>query len=285
MSSSVFARVTEQIIAELEQGVPPWVKPWSTHNDPLPRNAVSQRLYRGINTLVLSMRGYPSNQWLTYRQALSLGGSVRKGEKATPVVFFEMAEVEDEGDVIAHRPVVRTFPVFNLDQCDGLDVLKEPVSDVIVWDPEAKAEQLIERSGAVVVHQGFRACYIPSRDQIYLPAKHAFETAQGYYSTALHELAHWTGHPSRLHRDLGKRFGTESYAIEELVAELGSAFLCAHCRIDGRLQHASYIDSWLHVLRRDPRAIFTAAAQAQRVADYLLERADFAPEVTLAQAA
>jgi len=280
----IYKTVTDKIIAELEQGVAPWVKPWTTVEDPIPRNGLTQRPYRGINTLVLGMEqlahGYSSNQWLTFRQALQAGGHVRKGEKSSTIVYYEPRVVGTDTDESESEtstrviPLLKVFNVFNLDQIAQLpDSFGQQPSEA-AFDSSALADQVLEHSGAVIHHQGFKAMYVPSKDAIYLPLPQHFADAAGYYSTALHELTHWTGHPSRLKRSLAGRFGDAAYAAEELIAELGSSFLCAHCRIDGQLQHASYIDAWLNVLQRDARAIFTAAAQAQKAADYLLDRAD-----------
>jgi len=274
----IYTSVTAKIIAELEAGTPPWVRPWSGEADPAPRNALSQRAYRGVNTLILGMeahcRGYSSNGWLTFKQALHLGGHVRKGERSSTIVFYQLKEVSEDETQQRNIPVLRVFSVFNVDQVDGLpsQYRSVPAADP-TWDASATAEQVITGSGATILHQGFRAFYSPASDRIYLPVKATFADAGAYYATALHELAHWTGSPSRLGRKLSGRFGEAAYAMEELVAELGAAFLSAHCRIDGRLQHASYIASWLDVLRRDQRAIFTAATQAQKAADYLLTKA------------
>ena len=291
--NDIYQTITDKIIAELEAGTPPWVRPWSGEADPFPRNALSQRPYRGINNVLLGMeahcRGYSTNQWLTFKQAQSLGGHVRKGERSSMIIYYEarMVEKEDaetlaDGDEAEKRfiPLIKVFNVFNLDQVAGLPEADHPSQVDADWDAGPIAEQIIERSGAEIRHQGFKAFYSPPNDLIYLPGKQSFADAASYYSTALHELCHWTGATSRLGRKLGRRFGDSAYAMEELIAELGAAFLSAHCRLDGRLQHASYIASWLEVLQRDKRAVFVAAAQAQKAADYLLEQADLlAPEM------
>ena len=283
----LYTRITEKIIAELETGTVPWIRPWSGGDDPIPRNALSQRPYRGINTVLLGMeaqlQGYGSNQWLTFRQARQLGGCVRKGEHAASVVWFEMKLLEKgQDDPLADPdesrqrciPLIKVFSVFNVDQIDGLpERYNMPEPKTPGWDACERAEQIIACSGADIRHQGFQAFYSPPNDLIYLPAKSAFKDSAGYYGTALHELCHWTGHTARLGRKLGRRFGESAYAMEELIAEMGAAFLAAHCRLDGTLRHASYIASWLEVLRRDKRAVFLAAAQAQKAADYLLEHA------------
>ena len=291
--NDIYQTITDKIIAELEAGTAPWVRPWSGEADPFPRNALSQRPYRGINNVLLGMeahcRGYSTNQWLTFKQAQSLGGHVRKGERSSLIIYYEarMVEKEDaeplaDGDEAEKRfiPLIKVFNVFNLDQVEGLPETHQPLALESDWDADSIAEQIIERSGAEIRHQGFKAFYSPPNDLIYLPGKQTFADAASYYSTALHELCHWTGATSRLGRKLGRRFGDSAYAMEELIAELGAAFLSAHCRLDGRLQHASYIASWLEVLQRDKRAVFVAAAQAQKAADYLLEQADLlAPEM------
>ncbi len=280
----LYQSVTDQIIAALEAGTPPWIRPWSGGDfDPAPANATTQRPYRGINVLLLNMhsmsRGFERNRWLTFQQALSVGACVRKGEHGAPIVFFKMHEV-DAADV-EHRPadarkvipMLRSFTVFNVDQVDGLPAALVPISTPVpVWDALDTAEQLIDSSGATVRHGGSRAFYMPSEDVIQMPARSSFGSASDYYGTALHELTHWTGHPDRCYRPLGRRHGIDAYAFEELIAEMGAAFLTNHCRLPGQLQHASYIASWLAALRNDKRLIFAAASQAQRAADYLLPK-------------
>lgn len=293
----IYQSVTDQIIAALEAGTPPWNRPWNaTDADPLPANATTQRPYRGINVLLLNMqsmaRGFERNRWLTFQQALSVGASVRKGERGTPIVFFKMHEVDaidaqrvrtEERRVI---PLLRSFTVFNLDQVDGLPTtLEPPVVKTPVWEGFDAAQQLIQASGAQMRHGGARAFYSPSEDVIQMPARAAFNSAPEYYATALHELTHWTGHPSRCNRPLGRRHGIDAYAFEELIAEMGAAFLTSHCRLPGRLQHDSYIASWLEALRNDKRLIFAAASQAQKAADFLLGTAMPAEVQALAGAA
>jgi antirestriction protein ArdC len=184
-------------------------------------------------------------------------------------------------------PLLRSFTVFNVDQVEGLPTALAPAApSEQVWDPIDAAEQVIGASGAQVRHGGSRAFYAPGEDLIQMPARSAFSSASDYYATALHELTHWTGHADRCNRVLGKRHGIDAYAFEELVAEMGAAFLTSHCRLPGRLQHDSYIASWLTALRNDKRLIFTAASQAQRAADYLLPGATEQAEVmALAEAA
>lgn len=297
--NDLYQTITDKIIAELSAGTAPWVRPWSGSPDPLPRNAVSKRPYRGINNVLLGIEafghGYATNQWMTFRQANHLGGHVRKGEHGSTIIYYESRLVEKESsETLADAgepekrfiPLLKVFTVFNLDQIDGLPDFYHQIAPVADWTGEALPERIIGESGADIRHQGFRAFYSPPNDLIYLPDRQHFADAPSYYGTALHELCHWTGHGTRLGRQLGRRFGESAYAMEELIAELGAAFLSAYCRLDGRLQHASYIASWLEVLQRDKRAIFVAAAQAQKASDYLLERAGLlAPAEALAEAA
>jgi antirestriction protein ArdC len=286
MSADLYAETTARIVTALEAGVAPWVRPWSAGIDTLPMNASSKRAYRGINVVLLALeaqrQGYPRNAWLTYRQANELGGQVRGGERGTTVVFWKLRKVDatadanpDAAESDLHErviPLLRSFAVFNVAQLSGLpEALNETAPPV--WEPEARAEELLLMSGARIRHGGPLAYYQPASDEIQLPLRRAFGTASAYYNVALHELTHWTGHPQRCNRDLKGRFGSDFYAIEELIAELGSAFLLARCRIDGELRHASYLASWLKVLRTDKRAIFVSATKAQQAADYLLKLA------------
>ncbi|MCW5766511.1 MAG: DUF1738 domain-containing protein [Phycisphaeraceae bacterium] len=282
--NDMYQQVTDQIVAALEKGVAPWVKPWSEEADPIPINVVSDRPYRGVNVLLLNLKslfsGYSRNRWLTFRQATDLGGQVKAGETGVRILYYQLKKVparvevfpwKDDPDEIHDKvvPLLRSYTVFNVEQVKGLP---EPPEPQRVWREDAEAEALIHASGAEIRHGGFAAYYIPGEDRIQLPPWGYFAAASAYYSTALHELVHWTGHPKRCNRQLASRFHADAYAMEELVAEIGSAFLCAHCRIDGRLQHAAYIEHWLKVLRADKRAIFVASTRAQQAADYLIER-------------
>jgi antirestriction protein ArdC len=280
----LYQAVTDRIVAALERGAPPWVRPWSQIGDAFPVNAQTRRPYRGVNFALLSLEaetcGYPVNRWLTYRQAGELGGQVRRGEHGNTIVFWQLRRIaataetfpqgEDAPDLPEPVfPLLRAYTVFNVAQIDGLAAELTTVEPPR-WEPEAKGEELLLMSGAHFRHGGTRACYVPATDDVHLPPRAAFPTPAGYYGVALHELTHWTGHPRRCNRDLKGRFGEAAYAAEELIAEMGAAYLCAHCRLDGELRHASYLQSWLRVLRSDKRAIFTAATKAQQAADYLL---------------
>jgi antirestriction protein ArdC len=226
------------------------------------------------------MSGYGDSRWVTLRQANELGARVRKGSHGTPIVFFKMKEVADAVDADEPKrviPMLRSYTVFNAAQLEFLPERFELRPSPPAWQPIGEAEQLIYDTGAVIRHGGNRAFYRPSDDIIQLPPPAWFPDTSDYYAVALHELTHWTGHPRRLDRVLGRRHGIEAYAYEELVAEMGAAFLCAHCGLPARLEHASYIDSWLDALRRDKRLIFTAAGAAQKAADFVLGETLSAP--------
>ena len=281
--NDLYQKVTDRIVAALEAGVPPWLAPWRD-GSAIPSNLATGKPYRGINVLVLHLealeKGYPDSRWLTVRQANALGGCVKQGEHGASVVFFKWREVEEEADPDAeHRrvvPLLRAYTVFNASQVAFLPE-RFQLGQAPQWRPVTEAETLLAESGAVIRHGGNRAFYAPGEDMIQLPPPAWFPEAEGYYATALHELAHWTGHPSRLCRVLGRRSGIDAYAYEELVAEMGAALLCAHCGIAARLEHASYIDAWLAALRHDKRLIFVAAGAAQKAADFVLGTAHVAP--------
>jgi antirestriction protein ArdC len=257
--------------------------------DPLlPVNAVTGREYRGVNIPILwsaaARNAFPRHRWLTFRQAQDAGGNVRRGERGTPIVFAkrmvadpEAAEADDDASAAKARLVLRAYTVFNVAQVDGLP---EPVAE---HDPGGLAVP-VDRKAWAFIHEtparirgGDEACYYPGADVIVLPPLAAFVPEAAYFATALHELGHWTGHCSRLDRDLYGRFGDFRYAAEELIAELCSAFLCAHLGVAGDLRHAGYIEHWIALLRTDRRAIFTAASKASDAAEHL--RAYPRPEV------
>lgn len=291
----LYQSVTDRIIAALEAGTPPWVCPWSgVPGTSAPANLASGRPYRGINVLLLNVQamlaGYTFNRWLTYRQAQALGAQVRRGESGTQVVFFKMLEVDGAGDRASAPssasgavprlgsgatdpkvvPLLRSFTVFNAAQIDGLPEGLLPTVPVADWTPIDEAEAVLAHSGAVIRHGGNQAYYSPAQDVTQMPERGQFDSAESYYRVLLHELTHWTGEASRCCRPLQGRQHIEAYAFEELVAEIGSAFLCGHCGLPGSLQHASYVEHWLEALKSDRRLIFTAAAQAQKAADFLI---------------
>lgn len=282
--ANVYSRVTDRIIADLEQGVRPWLKPWSTDNvaegitRPLRHNGAS---YRGINVLLLwgeaMAKGYASAIWMTYRQADELGAHVKKGEQGSMVVYadrFTKTETTDQGEEIEQDiPFMKAYTVFNVEQIEGLPAhyYTKPESKGEPLQLIDSAERFFAATGAAFRHGGNQAFYAPGPDLIQLPPPKAFNDAESYAATKAHELTHWTAHPTRLARALGKRFGDDAYAAEELIAELGAAFLCVDLGItpEPRDDHAAYMEHWLKVLREDKRAIFSAAAHAQRAVDYL----------------
>jgi antirestriction protein ArdC len=282
--SDIYTRVTDTIIAHMEKGTRPWVKPWSEGKGatgmPLRHNGIA---YRGINVLMLlgeaQAKGFSSPTWMTFRQATELGGHVRKGEKGSLVVFASKLSRTEEDEITGEEqerdiPFLKGYTVFNLEQIDGLSGKYEPspAAPLDLSSRKWNVETFIHASGASVRHGGHRAYYSSDRDIIQMPPFEAFIDAETYYATLVHELVHWTMPKHRLDRDFGKKsWGDEGYAMEELVAELGAAFLCITQQVtpDVREDHAAYIESWLKVLKRDKRAIFTAASHAQLAVDYL----------------
>jgi antirestriction protein ArdC len=284
--ASLYTEITDKIIAELEAGRIPWVQPWGTAaiKAPLamPRNASTQRGYAGINVLILwgsvIEHGFSGQSWLTFRQALGLGGHVRKGERGTTVVYADRFTPDDErrraaeaGEEPGAIPFLKRFTVFNTDQCDGLP--KEIAASVVPPPPdqiEPRAEALIAATGADFRIGGARAYYNTTSDFVHVPPPAAYFEPINWHRTAFHELGHWTGQASRLKRDHSGSFGSKSYAREELVAEMAGAFVCASLGIVPTVRHADYIGSWLEVLREDNRAVVRAASAASKAADFLL---------------
>jgi antirestriction protein ArdC len=283
--------ITNKIIAELEKGRFPWVQPWGTPSSKaqlaLPKNASTSRAYSGINVLILwgevVEKAYTGQSWLTFRQALALGGHVRKGERGTTVVYADRFIPDDAkrraaqsgGEALA-IPFLKRFTVFNTDQIDNLPneiatAAPPPPPGTI----EPRVEALIKATGIDFRIGGNRAFYIPSQDYVQVPPPAAFFEPINWHRTALHELGHASGHRSRLNRDLSGSYGSRKYAFEELVAEMNDAFCCASLGITPTVRHADYLASWLEVLREDNRAIVRAASLASRAADYLL---GFLPE-------
>lgn len=281
----LYTRVTRAIVEDLERGVRPWTKPWSAEHM---AGRISRPLrhagepYRGINVILLwseALRcGYGAAHWMTFRQALALGGAVRRGEHGATVVYAESlrrTETGDDGtDVERSIPFLKAYTVFNVEQIDGLPERYRAAPPPNVEPPVrcAAADRFFGATGADIRHGGTQAYYALDADYVQLPPMECFADGEAYYATLAHECTHWTRHPTRLDRDLGrKRWGDEGYAREELVAELGAAFLCADLGLElrPREDHAAYIGSWLEALNRDHRLIFTAAAHAQRAADFL----------------
>jgi antirestriction protein ArdC len=285
--SDVYSRITDKIVAALEQGVRPWHQPWNAEHAagkitrPLRHNG---QPYSGINVIMLWAEavgaGYTAPIWMTFRQAIELGGAVRKGEHGTTVVYastFHKTEADAETGQEVERdiPFMKGYTVFNVEQIDGLPAHYYATATPPVLESaqrDARADAFIAATGASIRHGGNRAYYAIGPDHIQMPPFEFFRDPQSYYATLAHEATHWTRHPSRLDRDFGrKRFGDEGYAMEELVAELGSAFLSADLDLtpEVRADHAAYIEGWLKVLKSDKRAIFTAASHAQRAVDFL----------------
>ncbi|HNI38619.1 MAG TPA: zincin-like metallopeptidase domain-containing protein, partial [Pseudomonadales bacterium] len=281
-------QVAENLIEQLKKGVAPWQKPWKPGDllAALPMNPTTGKRYRGINSLNLMSRAYTDPRWLTYKQAKSLGAQVRKGEKSTLVQYWKFTDeriktddnnnpvLNSEGNPIKEqvrleRPRVFYASVFNAEQVDNLPELDIKAPD---WDPLERAERILQASNAVIRHgEADRAFYRPSTDSIHLPHKHQFPTPDRYYATALHELGHWTGHELRLNRDLSHPFGSEGYAKEELRAEIASMLLSGELGIGHDPgQHVAYVNSWIKALQEDPTEIFRAAADAEKIQDFVL---------------
>ena len=284
--ASLYQEITDKIIAELEAGRVPWVQPWGepAASAPLgvPQNAATGRCYSGINIIILWTAviegGFSGQSWLTFRQALGLGGHVRKGEKGTTVVYAdrfipdeERRRAAEDGDEPQAVPFLKRFTVFNTEQCEGLPddfaTSPAPVPEGLILP---QVEALIAATGADFRIGGDRAFYSPAHDFVQVPRPEAFFEPLNWHRTALHELGHWTGHPSRLARDMAGSFGSRSYGQEELCAEIASAFVCASLGIVPTVRHSDYIGAWLDIMRADNRAVIRAASAASKAADYLL---------------
>jgi len=278
-----FQEVTNTILKALEEGTKPWVRPWDPDlagGPQAPFNPSTGKRYHGINVLLLAMSplafcsGDP--RWMTYQQAQTKGYQVRKGEKSTGIFFFKPLEIEnkdrDEGDPETRTiGMLRAYSVFHASQIDGIPAYKVPTVEEAPWTRPEAANIILTNSRAVLRIGGDRAFYSPSTDHIQLPPECAFNGPHEWAATALHELGHWTGHPSRLDRDLRNRFGSAAYAMEELRAELSSAFVGSTLGLPTDIpQHASYLASWIKALKEDKREIFRAAADAQKIADLVL---------------
>jgi len=276
----VYEIITDRIMEKLAQGCVPWHQPWAGNSE-YPKNLITKKEYRGINVFMLACAGFASPFWASYKQIKELGGNVNKGEKGWPVVFWKFMDEDDSADNKKHIPLLRYYTVFNVDQTSGIDEKKIPKS-------AAKYNEIekLEQCEAVVLAMPHRpeityndqrgACYTHSKDRVNMPKMESFDGAEEYYSTLFHELTHSTGHESRLNRKgiiSGiAAFGTKEYSKEELVAEMGAAFLCGYCQIDNKTidNSAAYIKSWLKKLKDDPKMVILAAAQAQRAVDFIL---------------
>ena len=278
MKPDIYQAVTDTIVEAIEQDPGRVVMPWHRSSNRMPDNPTTGNRYSGVNVLQLwasaAINGYDSSQWASYKQWQATGAQVKKGAKSTMVVFFkELPREEDE----EKRVVLRYSRVFNASQVEGYE--PPPVPDHGPVERLQAAETAISDTGIPIKEQGDRACYVPSRDEVYIPNDWRFfdtptsSRQEAFYSVIFHELTHATGHKKRLDRELGNRFGSEAYALEELIAELGAAFCCARLGISNepRQDHAQYLKNWLQALQDDSRAIFRAAAHAQRACDYLLQ--------------
>jgi antirestriction protein ArdC len=275
--STAYEIVTESVIKQLESGVAPWRKPWRTKT---PANLVSKKEYRGINIFLLASQGYGSPYWLTYRQAQVLGGTVRKSQHGSKVVFWRISEYgrenEETEETENHKSILlRYYTVFNQEQCEGI----KPPEPSPTISPIEQCESIVKSMpNPPGLTQDARACYWPSTDTVGMPARSAFNSAEEYYSALFHEITHSTGHPSRVGREgimNHNPFGSEDYSKEELIAEMGAAMLCGVAGIESRTlgNSAAYLQTWINKLKSDSRLIVSAASQAQKAADYTLGKA------------
>lgn len=281
-------KVTELVL----NNTAPWVKPWGANQAKgLPVNALTGRPYRGCNVLLLLATPFASRGWLTFKQVSSVGGKVIKGSRATDIFFFTTIQKEKEDTktgekVLVDIPCLKNFKVFNLEQ------IELPEDAPIKYRPEETAEAPIDDNGifdecekllnlAVWYEDDTKAYYIPSRDEIHLPNRRAFSSLSGFWGTAMHELSHWTGHESRLNRDMCHSFGSQKYAREELIAEVSSWLLAVTLGTPHTPQNsASYLASWVRDFKDKPRELYSAISQAQKVVDYLLKTAGIEPQKT-----
>lgn len=285
MSRNLNKEITDKILAALESGVIPWRKPWHEYGSGvMPRNAITGRAYSGANVFTLWMARdelkYATARYLTYKQAQEAGGNVRKGEKGHPIIYVGSIEKESDNGEKFRAMFLKSFTVFNLAQCDGLESLDDTTPPAI--NPQDRiqlAEEFLAATGAHITHGEARAYFSTKQDRINLPIFESFTGAAEYYSTAFHELTHWTGHESRLDRTFGKRFADAAYSVEELTAELGAAFLCAEFGFDNETleNSAAYIATWSKALKSNERIFIAAAAAASRAHEYLRDVANACP--------
>lgn len=282
MKRDLYSEVSARILEELERGALPWVKPWSaTPGANVPCNAVTNRPYSGCNVVLLWLargRGWATPRFVTFNQAKEAGGTVRAGEHGSKVYYWKQLRIaaagEGEGAELEEKliPLMREYTVFNVAQCDGLPDAIVTGKPQRVRNPDARdvlADEFLSATRADIREGHGEAYFAPGADFISMPRFEAFKGADHFYNVAFHELTHWTGAKTRLARDLSGRFGQAAYAVEELIAELGAAFLAAEFGFDGDVRHAGYIATWIKLLRDDKRAFFTAASKAQQAADYL----------------
>ena len=288
MNNSLYEEVTRQIVAYLAEGTKPWECPWdcTTSAGLIPKNAATGMPYTGVNVLLTWIaaqeQGFGSPLYLTFKQALALGGRVLKGSKGTRLIFFKpltrTAKADNGEERTITIPMIRKFVVFNLDQVAGIQEEKFEENGSIqqaTLQPIEQAEAILKACPVTIIEAGTKAFYSPNFDTIHLPDPERYKRVEDRYATALHEMAHSSGHPRRLNRDLCGTYGSKAYAFEELVAEMASAYLMSHLQFKGELMgHASYLDDWLQVLQSDSKAIFKAASLAQKATEYLLKLVD-----------
>lgn len=277
MSQKIYQMITDRIVEMLEQGTVPWQKPWKSRAE-APKNLKSKKPYRGINSWMLYCSRFDSPYWLTYKQAQEKGGQVRKGEKGTPVIFWKEIEVEDKDTgELKKVPMLRYYTVFNLSQIDGIEDPDADQEEIFDFNPIQEAERIVHGmpKRPEIEHGYNSAFYRPSQDSIGMPNPNKFTDAHGYYSTLFHEMVHSTGHQTRLSRKEVQglaTFGSRTYAKEELVAEMGAAYLCGQTGTENRTieNSAAYIKGWLQALKNDNKMVIHAAAAAQKAADFIL---------------
>ena len=269
----IYQEVTDLVLQKLDEGVLPWESAFINIS---PLNAATKAEYRGINHMILGVRGskYKSRYWLTYKQAQELGGNVRKGERGTPVVFWKIVQKDKEENGETKKtfyPLLKRYTVFNADQCDGLKLPDEPERPEIAPIDAAESIWTEMHNRPKICFEGQSAYYTTLRDTVTVPPRNAAKSAEEWYSTLFHELGHSTGHKSRLNRDMGGRYGTQKYGKEELIAEMTAAFLCAACGIEKTTldNSAAYIDGWRKAIKGDRKMVIQAAAAAQKAADYI----------------
>lgn len=274
---SVYEIVTEKIIKQLESGVAPWRKPWTSQT---PANLVTQKEYRGLNVFTLASQGFSSRFWLTFNQASKLGGTIRKGEKSSPVIFWNVSDANETASEDGERHTSRSFllryyNVFNFSQTEGIDIAPSLLAETRTNDPIETCEQIVTNMpNPPAFEQSGRAWYSPTKDTVGMPARGLFISSEEFYATVFHELAHSTGHAKRLHRenfDNPASFGSESYSKEELIAEMTAAMLCGIAGIEQKTleNSAAYLKTWIARLKSDTRLIVSAASHAQKAADFI----------------
>jgi antirestriction protein ArdC len=278
MNESVYQVITDRIISLLEKNVVPWHQPW-TAGQQAPQNLISRKPYRGVNTFLLSAMQYQSPYWLSFKQADALGGHVRRGEKSCPVTFWKWVEVENKETGGKEKvPFLRYYSVFNVVQCEDIPLDRIPALEASKREhsPITEAERIVGGmpQKPEIKHGMAEAYYCPSEDFIGIPAPERFTTGEYFYSVLFHEMIHSTSHPTRLNRKAGwSAYGSDEYAKEELIAEFGAAFLCAECGISRTLDNsAAYLASWVQRFKDDATLVVRAAAQAQKAADFILNR-------------